>query len=529
MKIKKKGKIERTPEEKREYYERAFKRKAPKPTTVEDALKKRLPKFKQTDLIASICRSSFFEFVKEFWETVVPEKPIWNWHIEYLCDEIQIVMERVFKGTPKEYDLIINICPGSTKSLVASVMLSAWCWVRMPSIRFIGVSFAYALAMDLSRKARDVIKSDKYQECFPEVRIRDDQDSKAHFINTRGGMRVAVGVDGSITGLHGHVIAVDDPIDPKQASSEADLRTANQFLAETLPSRKVDKSVTPTILIMQRLSEGDPTAVRIERRKSSPVKLICLPAELTADVNPPELKSRYINGLMDPIRLHKGVLKEAEAELGEYGYAGQFLQNPRPRGGGMFKTDRFKIVPASYTPSRYKIMARGWDKASTLKAGAWTVGIKGLLDVDNNIWILDVIRDQWDSSLRERMIRQTAEDDGIRCVIGIEQEGGGGGKESAETTVRNLLGFSVRVWKVGESDGDKVKRADPFSSQVNGGTVYMVEAPWNKEYIKELSFFPFSKYKDQVDASSVLCWLLKKPKIVVGSFRHDDNVLTQTY
>ena len=71
-------------------------------------------------ILAALCKKSFYEFVIEFWDVVVPEEPVYNWHIKYLCDEIQEMAERVFRGERKKHDLIINIAPGSTKSTIAA-------------------------------------------------------------------------------------------------------------------------------------------------------------------------------------------------------------------------------------------------------------------------------------------------------------------------------------------------------------------------------------------------------------------------
>lgn len=92
-----------------------------------------------------------------------------------------------------------------------------------------------------------------------------------------------------------------------------------------------------------------------------------------------------------------------------------------------------------------------------------------------------------------------AQSDGRNVKIGIEQEPGSGGKESAESTVRNLSGFSVFVER---PTGDKVYRADPFSVQVNHGNVRLLRGDWTHEFIEELRFFPAGTYKDQVDAAS---------------------------
>jgi len=36
--------------------------------------------FEEIDLVRSITRESFFEFLMEFWDTVVTREPVWNWH-----------------------------------------------------------------------------------------------------------------------------------------------------------------------------------------------------------------------------------------------------------------------------------------------------------------------------------------------------------------------------------------------------------------------------------------------------------------
>jgi predicted phage terminase large subunit-like protein len=111
----------------------------------------------------------------------------------------------------------------------------------------------------------------------------------------------------------------------------------------------------------------------------------------------------------------------------------------------------------------------------------------------------DVKRGQWSSEQRERIIRQTAEVDGKKCWVVVEQEPGSGGKESAENTIRNLAGYLVEADK---PTGDKAKRADPLSVQVNNGNILLRIAEWNKVYMDEFELFPNSTYKDQVDATS---------------------------
>lgn len=482
-----------------------------------------LPAVSPTDLCvdrdqvtAEICRQSFFEFVKRHWHLAVSADPVWNWHIKYMCEELQLVAERIFKNEPKEYDLLINVPPGSTKSTIVSIMFPAWCWTRMEKMRVIGSSHTHDLALDLARKNRGIVKSKQYTDLF-NIHLKDDQDTKTYFENEAGGDRHAVGLEGSIMGFHGHLILIDDPVNPKGARSEAEIKAANISINEGLLTRKVDKRVTVVVMVMQRLSETDPSSEMLLRATADPhskVKHICLPADLETGrsfVKPERLVYKYKDGLLDPVRMPKTILKAERKRLGEYGYAGQFDQNPVPVEGGMFKVDRIKT---GTPPPRMKFyrLCRYWDKAGSdpSDGGAYTVGaLLGIFHVvdgagkvvEQNIWILDINRFQAESAERERRIRQTAEQDGKGVFIGTEQEPGSGGKESAQATVRNtLMGYSVVKDKV---TGDKVTRADPFSVQVNEGNVYMPPgAPWWVDFRAELQLFPFGKRKDQVDACS---------------------------
>jgi len=135
------------------------------------------------------------------------------------------------------------------------------------------------------------------------------------------------------------------------------------------------------------------------------------------------------------------------------------------------------------------------------------------VDYDGTYWVMDVIRGQWASDEREKRIRQTADLDGRKVIVGLEQEPGSGGKDSALLTTKNLAGYRVRVER---PTGDKAWRADPYSAQVNMSNVGMKAGPWNALYIEELEYFPDSTYKDQVDASSGAFNLIFKGRRRVG-------------
>src|SRR5690606_32821527 len=241
-----------------------------------------------------MCRRSFFFFLTEFWDVVIPDNFIYNWHIEYLCEELQKVQYRVKKRLPKEYDLIINIPPGTSKSTICTIMYPVWCWTTDPSQRFITASYSNSLSIDHAVKSRDILRSERYIKYFGEL-IKKDNDNKTHYENIHNGARIVTSVGGSAIGRHAHQIIVDDPINPQEAQSEVIRKSANDYMDRSLSTRKIDKEMTPTILVMQRLAQEDPTGNWLSKEGKA-IKHICLPGVLDENINPPELKDNYKDG-----------------------------------------------------------------------------------------------------------------------------------------------------------------------------------------------------------------------------------------
>jgi len=473
-------------------------------------------------ITAELCRRSLHYFMQEFWDEISNDAFKPNWHLELFCDELQTIAERVAKGLPKEYDLIVNVPPGTTKTSVFLIMFPAWCWLKWYWMRFITASYSAALSLESAEYSRDLIRSTKFQNVFPELAIKQDKDTKSNFRVVKiadetvklGGNRFSTSVGGALTGFHGHVLLVDDPIDPNKAVSEVELGNANRWLDQTLSTRKIDKSITPTVMIMQRLHENDPSGHILAKKKAN-VRHISLPGEIRnyrKSLKPDSLADKYIDDLLDPVRMGWDVLKDLEADLGQYGYAGQIGQSPTPPGSSMFKIEMLPIIDKMPSLANVVGVVRAWDKAGSQNTGAFTVGLKLYkLNIGNasKFIISDVVRGQWSSEIREDIIKNTAIADGTDTTIWVEKEPGSGGKESAESTIRNLAGYNVYADR---PTGDKVYRADPVSVAVNNGNVSLLNGEWNAAFKNELAFFPFSKYKDQVDALSLAFSKLTKDK-----------------
>jgi hypothetical protein len=151
-----------------------------------------------------------------------------------------------------------------------------------------------------------------------------------------------------VYGKHAHLIIIEDPIDPNGASSQAEILAAIAWMGSTLSQRKVNKAVTPTVLVMQRLATNDPAGHLLEKKK--PIRHICLPAILSENVRSEECRANYhkvivlashpiveITGtlilyLLDQNRIGADVIAEAKTDLVGDGFAGQYQRVPYRKG-----------------------------------------------------------------------------------------------------------------------------------------------------------------------------------------------------
>ena len=462
---------------------------------------------------AELCRRSLFEFTKEFWGEIIEASPIYNWHIPYLCTELEKIAWRVIANKPKKYDLIINIPPGTTKSTIAAQIFPAWVWIaKLPEdyepqikkrtgrhCRFIIGSYSAALSLEHAEYARDVIKSDKYQTYFPEIEIRRDKDLKSNYKNNHGGTRFSTSVGATVTGVHGHFNIMDDPVDPEKALSDLDRATSNRWMNQTLSTRKVDKAITATILIQQRLHQDDNTGNLLNKPEKR-IRHICLPGKSDYDIKPKKLKRFYKKGLLDPVRLPQIVLDEMMTDLGSYGYAGQVGQDPRPREGGMFKREWFEIVDAA--PSGGIGPVRGWDFAGTSEfeakqkgfAPAYTTGVK-LTYVDGIFYIQNIVRFRGSPGTVRRTLLNVTQQDGHGCLVDGPQDPGQAGKAQVHDFAALLVGYNCHF---SPESGDKILRAEPLSAQAEAGNIKLVKGNWIEPFLNEVDFFP-NGFKDQID------------------------------
>jgi predicted phage terminase large subunit-like protein len=434
---------------------------------------------------AELARHDLFEFVKQAWTLVEPEKPfVENWHIIKLCR----VLEAVSRGEISR--LIINVPPGTMKSLLVSVFWPAWEWIKNPRLRYMTASYGAHLSHRDSKRFSDIISSPWYRKHFRGVVLKNEAPGN---LTTDGkGWRIATSVGGVGTGQHPDRVIIDDPHTAEQARSDVERARALAWFDGTISTRGVVRNVV-VVLIMQRLHEGDLTGHLLSKWEKGTYTHIMWPMRFEKERADP-LDPRTEEGeLMWPALFTAPIVRQMEIDLQELS-SGQMQQN--------FKRIWFKLIeelPKVEGKPLRGTLCRGWDTAASEGEGDWTVGVKTLRGEDGNYYIVNVVRGQWSPANVDKVMLQTAKSDGRWCRQREEKEPGSSGKAVIEARRRLLAGFDYDGVQV---DQDKVTRSRPFRSACEAGNVYILLGEWNQDFFLEYEKFPNGNHDDQVDGGS---------------------------
>jgi hypothetical protein len=173
----------------------------------------RLPRYTQQELLRVFLPNDLYAFVQKVFETVNPGVVLSrNWFTEAVSHALQ----KVASGATTRL-IIFNIPPRKLKSICASVAMPAFLLGHSPTKKIIFVRYSDDLAAKFSNDRGAVMRTDWYQQTFPRARIDKAKDTESEVRTTERGYRLATSVGGTLTGLGGDVIIIDDPIKPQDA------------------------------------------------------------------------------------------------------------------------------------------------------------------------------------------------------------------------------------------------------------------------------------------------------------------------
>lgn len=450
----------------------------------------------QADLIAverELCRRSLAEFAKRAWHVLEPAAELkWGWALDAICQHLEAVTNGQIKR------LLMNVPPGSMKSLLTGVIWPAWEWGPrgMPEMRFVGTAHEETLAIRDNRKCRDLVKSEWFQKLWP-IELARDLDGKKEFGNVHKGFRQARAFT-SMTGVRGDRVILDDPISADNANSDAALEEARLAFTETLPTR-VNSDKSAIVVVMQRLNEKDVSGVI--KDMGLPYDHLCIPMRFeparrcTTSIGWTDPRTEE-GELMFPERFGEAQVQELEKTLGSYGTAGQLQQRPAPRGGGIIKEAWFKyysVLPALEFRTIHADTAQKTGEENDYSVfQCWGRSTTG------QAVLIDQIRGKWEAPeliVQARAFwhkHKGAAGVPLRAMM-VED------KVSGTGLIQTLRREGVAIIPVQRSK-DKLSRGHDAAPFIESGNVLLPQdAPWLSDLLTEASTFPGGAHDDQLD------------------------------
>ena len=406
-------------------------------------------------------------------------------------------LERVARGELKR--VMFFLPPGAAKSTYASILFPPWFLGRNPNASAILASHSRELAERFGRRVRNIVGSAQFKDVFG-FGVAPNSGAAGRWETARGGEFYAVGVDSSVTGRRADLAIIDDPV---KGRAEADSPTVRQH---TWDWYKADlwtrlKPGAALLYIGTRWHDDDLAGRIIEETKTGgeEFEIISIPAIAKPGVEDPL-------GREPGERLWKEWFSEEMFEIAQRdkrNWSALYQQEPMPESGDFFKTEWVRYYDRM--PPRKELRTYGAsDYAVTNDGGDFTVHLVAGVDPDDDIYLLDLWREQtspdmWVEAELDMMQRwgtlQWAEEKG-------QIEKGVGPFLRKRQLERKIYNYRKSYATAG---GDKAVRAQPIRGRMAMGKVYVpARAPWATNFVQELLRFPAGKYDDQVDAFALI-------------------------
>ncbi len=220
-----------------------------------------LAKKKAEPLRLAMCRKDLLHYARFIFEEEYETPLLESWYHRLLCDALM----KVASGEVTR--LIINIPPAYGKTEFAVRLFTSWFLGNSPKKRIIYTSYSDDLATKTPSEVKTIIQSKTYQKIFDGMKLGNKTADKEWYLQSGGGM-FSTTVGGGITGFHGNVVIIDDPMKAIEKNSKAARDLTKSFYRGSITSRlRKDDPSSAIIVIMQRLHEDDLVGYLLEEEE----------------------------------------------------------------------------------------------------------------------------------------------------------------------------------------------------------------------------------------------------------------------
>ena len=347
------------------------------------------------------CDTSTLFFTRYFFKQKTKRKFVIGEHHRLIAS----ALDKVIAGEITR--LIINIAPRYGKTELAVKNFIARGLAVNPSARFIHLSYSDDLALDNSDEVRELVKSEEFQQIYPEIKIKPNSDSKKKWYTTQNGGVYATSAAGQVTGFgagqvddedfiieNGNKFAgaliIDDPIKPEDGDSETQRERINQRFDSTIKNR-VNSRKTPIIIIMQRVHENDLCGYLIEQNPDewTVLSLPCIKEDGSA-----------LWGFKHTIEELEKMRQDNEVVFDR-----QYMQNPKPLKGFLFNKDQLSY----FKPDQLLKFESSMSYADIADAGEDSTSVPVGRNIKDLIYITDWVHNDSISDITIPMVKAMLE------------------------------------------------------------------------------------------------------------------------
>ena len=280
-----------------------------------------------------------------------------GWVHKDICQRLEKFSRDV--AEQKSPRLMLFMPPRAGKTTLASIGFPAHHLGNYPDHEIIACSYSGSLAMNFSRKVRNMLRDSSYGVVFPGTSLDPESQSAESWLTTEGGGYVAAGVGGGITGKGAHILVIDDPVKNREEAESALVQEqVYDWYTSTAYTRLAPGG--GVLLIMTRWSDNDLAGKLLVEmaRGGEQWEIIKYPAVAEED-EPYRDKGEALH----PERYNLEALKRIERAVGPRDWSALYQQNPVPDTGAYFTTSMINYYQRSELDHKALKFYQAWDLA----------------------------------------------------------------------------------------------------------------------------------------------------------------------
>lgn len=451
---------------------------------------------------------SLLAFMRWCWW--MPQVFVVGRHTRAICDRLTRAVEDYRDG--RSTYLLIAVPFRHGKSDIVSRAFPAYflgrCADRQPDVIMTG--YGKGLVAGFSKKVKSIIRSAQYQKLFPGVTLARGSNSVSEWqVSESAGVVAAEGLQGTLTGKGGDLIALDDYC---KSRAEAVSKTKRDTVWDGFRNDLLTRQNAPASIVVVCA-----TPWHVDDLRGRIKKAMAEDADFPQfeELNFPARKEGEWEYLF-PERFTAAWYKAQRSALGKQ--AAALLDcDPRVEGGNRFDMDNVVLhYDLEGWPSGRE--TRGWDLASSSKERDKddpdrTWGVRGLVQTkslgfrdakQHSIWIRSMVYCRAEAPERDKLIQETAKADGPGVSQHVEAFGG---YKDAYTNLKAAL-RGICIVKKSQLAGDKAAKLAPLEPSFDAGIVHVYVPGCQKGafdiWKEEFADFPDGGHDDGPDATAVM-------------------------